>query len=151
MLPVPRRASVVALARDWIGTPYRHQASCIGVGCDCIGFVRGLYRALYARDPGSLPDYTPDWAEATGCEQLLDAARLHLVEIDIPACNSGDILIFRYRRRLIAKHAAVVAATHCDGPTLIHAMEGVGVVEVPFSPWWRRRVAAAFSFPGITD
>ena len=151
MQPAPRRTHIVALARAWIGTPYRHQASRIGVGCDCIGLVRGLYRALYAHDPEPLPDYTRDWAEATGCEQLLDAARRHLVEIDIEACGSGDILIFRYRRHLIAKHAAIVAATHLDRPSLIHAMEGVGVVEVPFSPWWRRRVAAAFSFPGIID
>ena len=28
----------------WIGTPYRHQASLKGVGCDCLGLVRGVWR-----------------------------------------------------------------------------------------------------------
>jgi NlpC/P60 family putative phage cell wall peptidase len=34
-------------ARSWIGTPYQHQASLKGVGCDCIGLVRGVWRAVY--------------------------------------------------------------------------------------------------------
>ncbi len=29
-------------------------------------------------------------------------------------------------------------------------MEGGPAVEVPLSPWWRRRIAGAFSFPGMT-
>ncbi|MGG2476222.1 peptidase P60, partial [Rhizobium sp. BR5] len=28
---------MLALAQGWIGTPYRHQASLQGVGCDCLG------------------------------------------------------------------------------------------------------------------
>ena len=28
------RARIVAAARGWLGTPYRHQASVKGVGCD---------------------------------------------------------------------------------------------------------------------
>jgi len=34
---------------------------------------------------------------------------------------------------------------------LIHAVEGAPVSEVALTPWWRRRMAAAFSFPGIID
>jgi cell wall-associated NlpC family hydrolase len=29
---------IIAAARSWIGTPYCHQASLKGVGCDCSGF-----------------------------------------------------------------------------------------------------------------
>ena len=35
---------IVDLARGWIGTPYLHQASCRGIGCDCLGLVRGVWR-----------------------------------------------------------------------------------------------------------
>jgi len=35
------RQLIVVETRDWIGTPYRHQASLKGVGCDCLGLVRG--------------------------------------------------------------------------------------------------------------
>lgn len=40
------RQIIVAETRDWIGTPYRHQASLKGVGCDCLGLVRGVWRAV---------------------------------------------------------------------------------------------------------
>ena len=36
-------------ARLRIGTPYRHQASLKGVGCDCLGLVRGVWRAVHGR------------------------------------------------------------------------------------------------------
>ena len=41
-LIAPTRAAVVAHARAWIGTPYHHQASHIGVGTDCLGLIRGV-------------------------------------------------------------------------------------------------------------
>ncbi len=31
---------------------------------------------------------------------------------------------------------------------MVHAMEGVKAAEVAVSPWWRRRIAGAFAFPG---
>ena len=37
---------VLEAATGWIGTPYRHQASQKGVGCDCLGLVRGVWREL---------------------------------------------------------------------------------------------------------
>lgn len=33
-------SKVVESARKWLGTPYHHQASLTGVGCDCIGLIR---------------------------------------------------------------------------------------------------------------
>ena len=90
---------------------------------------------------------TRDWAEATGRETLLEAARRHLVEIDPSAAAPGDVLVFRYRGSAIAKHAAILATRD----TMIHAMEGAPVCEVSLSPWWRRRLAAAFGFPSIVN
>jgi hypothetical protein len=31
----------------------------------------------------------------------------------------------------------------------IHAQEEIGVAEIALGRWWRRRVVAAFSFPGV--
>jgi NlpC/P60 family putative phage cell wall peptidase len=138
------RAHIIALARDWLGTPYHHQASLKGVGCDCIGLVRGIYRELYGRDaPEALPAYTRDWAEAQGRETLIEAARRHLVEIPRFEARPGDVLVFRWRRGSLAKHCAILSK-----PTaIIHALEGAPVTEVALSPWWRRHTAAAFAFP----
>lgn len=145
------RARILSLARSWIGTPYHHQASTIGAGVDCVGLVRGVYRALYGREAEALPGYSRDWAEATGNETLIDAARRHLAEIAPSNAQPGDVLVFRYRPHLVAKHTGILAATPAAEPTLVHALEGAAVAEVPFNDWWRRRVAAAFAFPGITD
>ena len=57
--------ALVAEARSWIGTPYRHQASLKGVGCDCLGLLRGVWRALIGPEPEEAPPYAPDWAEAS--------------------------------------------------------------------------------------
>ena len=146
----PTRTRVIALARAWLGTPYHHQASTLSAGVDCIGLVRGVYRALYGCEAEALPGYSRDWAEATGRETLLEAARRHLVEIDPAHARVGDVLVFRYRPRLLAKHAGIVSAL-ADETTLIHAIEGAPVSEVPLSDWWRRRVAGAFAFPGVID
>src|SRR5688572_25297534 len=63
-----RRDQIVAAARDWIGTPYRHQASLKGVGCDCLGLVRGVWREHYGAEPEAPPPYRADWAETGAVE-----------------------------------------------------------------------------------
>lgn len=141
------RAEIVAVARTWLGTPYHHQASLRGVGTDCLGLVRGVWRELHGRDAESVPAYSRDWAEATGIETMIEAARRHMVERPVHELEAGDVVIFRYRRGNVAKHAAIVTTSD----TFIHAMEGAPVAEVAFSPWWRRRIAAVFSFPGIVS
>ncbi len=142
----PTRAAIVAHARAWIGTPYHHQASRIGTGTDCLGLIRGIFRALYGREAQSIPGYARDWAEGAAEETMLHAARHHLVEMAPATAAAGDVLIFRYRQRYIAKHAAILT-----GPTIIHAIEGAPVCEVPLTPWWRRRIAGTFSFPGVAE
>jgi NlpC/P60 family putative phage cell wall peptidase len=141
------RAHVVSLARSWIGTPYHPQASRLGIGTDCLGLVRGIWRELYGADPEPIPGYQPDWAETARDDSLLHAARRRMVELDAAQMRPGDVLLFRFRPRFIAKHAAVVASNR----TMIHALEGATVSEVPLQGWWRRRIAGVFSFPGIVD
>jgi NlpC/P60 family putative phage cell wall peptidase len=72
---------VVAKAREWIGTPYHHQASVKGAGCDCLGLVRGVYREVTGQEPETPPPYSPDWGDATGEETMIEAAGRHLARI----------------------------------------------------------------------
>ena len=69
-----RRQDIIAEAQSWLGTPYRHQGSLKGVGCDCLGLVRGVWRAVIGGEPEALPAYSPDWAEAGGGERMAAAA-----------------------------------------------------------------------------
>ena len=133
----------VAIARAWIGTPYVHQASVKGAGCDCLGLLRGVWRELHGEEPEVPPAYSPDWAEATGRETLYRALARHLSEIDPAAPAPGDVALFRMARRGPAKHCGIVA--RLDGaPTLIHARQNRRVAEEPFSPFWKARLAYAF-------
>ena len=142
------RQDIVTETRGWVGTPYRHQASLKGVGCDCLGLVRGVWRAVYGAEPEAAPAYTRDWAEAGGIESLAGAAMRHLVRRDDPRTfEPGDVLLFRYRDRYPAKHAAIATAPDL----MVHAHDGARVAEVAIAPWWRRRLAHAFSFPGVTN
>ncbi|HEY0236559.1 MAG TPA: NlpC/P60 family protein [Afipia sp.] len=139
------RAAIIAEARGWIGTRYRHQGSLKGVGCDCLGLVRGVWRNCVGREPEMPPPYAPDWAEAHGEETLAQAALRHLEPVAGDEFSGGDVLLFRWREGFVAKHAAIATF---DG-TMIHAHDGAAVCEVALTPWWRRRVAYAFRFPGV--
>lgn len=136
-------ARAVAIARAWIGTPYHHQASRKGVGADCLGLVRGVYRELLGRDAAAQTNYSRDWGEASGVESMLEGARQYLEETALAEVQPGDVIVFRLRRGVVAKHAAIAATA----TTMIHAMEGCDVSEVQLSPWWRRHIAGAFRFP----
>ena len=140
---MPNRPQIIAAARLWLGTPYHHQASLRGVGTDCLGLIRGLYRDVYGEEPEATPAYSRDWAEASGTEPLLAAARRHLIEIDPQAAQPADVWVFRWRRSSAAKHVAILSAPG----RMIHAIEGAPVSEVSLNAWWRRHVAAAFQFP----
>ncbi|HEY8267920.1 MAG TPA: NlpC/P60 family protein [Xanthobacteraceae bacterium] len=137
-------ALIIAEARSWIGTPYRHQASLKGMGCDCLGLVRGVWRALNGPEPEAAPAYSADWAEAGGKESLAAAAARHLVPVELADATPGDVLLFRWRAHLPAKHAAILVAAD----RIVHAHDGAAVAEVYFASFWRRRLAYAFRFPG---
>jgi len=140
------RAAIVAEARRWIGTPYRHQASLIHVGCDCLGLVRGVWRALVGPEPEEAPPYSPDWAEAQGVETLALAAHRHFARVEPDAFRPGDVLLFRFHDHAPAKHLGIsTGATH-----MVHAHGGACVAEAPIG-LWRRKLVGAFAFPGVTD
>jgi NlpC/P60 family putative phage cell wall peptidase len=136
---------ITRTVRDWIGTPYQHQASLKHVGCDCLGLVRGVWRDLHGDEPEPVPAYSPDWAEAGGHELLAEAGRRHLIEVPILTFNEGDVLLFRWLPHLPAKHAGIATSRS----TMVHAQEGATVTEIKLTKWWLRRLTFVFRFPGI--
>ena len=140
------RLDVVAQARLWLGTPYVHQASRLGAGTDCLGLLRGVWRAVLGPEPESVPAYTMDWSEAEGCEEMLGAAWRWLVQKPVGALAAGDVVVFRMRAGMVAKHLGIVSAA---GPQarFIHAYTGHGVVENALTEPWARRIVGRFEFP----
>ena len=139
-------ADIVRAARGWIGTPYCHQASLKGVGTDCLGLVRGVWREVMGPEPEAPPAYAPGWAEEGAGEALASAARRHMDEIPYTEFRTGDVLLFRWRPHLLAKHAGIAVSS----TRMVHAQEQAAVTEIALSPWWLRHVSHAFRFPGVT-
>lgn len=146
MNPVKNSARILNAAAGWIGTPYRHQASLKGVGCDCLGLVRGIWRELYGEEPEAPGPYAADWAERSGTERLAEAAFRHFgPPIERAEMRPGDVLLFRFRPGVAAKHLGILAEEH----RFIHAYEQAGVVSSPLVSSWTRRIAAVHRFPDM--
>jgi NlpC/P60 family putative phage cell wall peptidase len=134
---------VIAVARDWLGTPYHDQASVKGVGCDCLGLVRGVWREVVGDEPLPLPRYSRDWGETGTREPLAEAARSVMLEVPVTETTPGALILFRMRAGAVAKHCGILTAPD----RFVHAYERTGVIEERLDSAWRRRIAFAFLFP----
>ncbi len=137
------REDVIAEAARWLGTPYRHQGAERGIGCDCLGLVRGVWRAICGAEPEAVPAYHMDWNAGAEGDPLGAAAQRHFAGKPAAAIEPGDLILFRWRAGLSACHAGILVA---DG-RFIHAYERAGVVSSALVPQWRRRICGAYAFP----
>ena len=124
-----RADEIVARARAWIGTPYRHQASCRGAGTDCLGLLRGVWREVLGPEPEAVPSYTPDWSEPSRSRGPAGGGRAAPAFRSRPAdALPGDVLVLRMRDGGVAKHVgipgAVAARARDADPCLLRAWRG---------------------------
>jgi NlpC/P60 family putative phage cell wall peptidase len=140
------RDAVIAEARSWLGTPWHHQASLKGVGCDCIGFVRGVAKPFAGEVPIPL-DYPETWHLYRAEPRMYLGFKEHCEEIAPADALAGDILLFGAGKGP-AHHCAYVTP---DGG-LIHCYREAGkVVEQALTEWWRGKLQHAFRLPGIQE
>ncbi|OUD10704.1 peptidase [Marivivens niveibacter] len=137
---------IVHAARRWIGTPYRHQSSCLGAGCDCLGLILGVWTEVVGDIPETLPAYSPDWSEPQNSETLFDAALRHFEIKPVANAEAGDLLLFRMRDGAVAKHLGIQSRIGSNA-SFIHSYSGHGVVESRLTDPWARRIVARFKFP----
>ena len=138
--------AVIAAARAWLGTPYHDQASLRGVGCDCLGLARGVWRDLIGAEPQAVPPYSRDWGETGAREVLAEGARAMMIEIPVTEISPGALVLFRMAPRAISKHVGILTSDE----SFIHAYDRLGVIEEVLTTVWARRIAFAFQFPVTT-
>lgn len=125
---------IVAAARGWLGTPYRHLAARRGAGCDCLGLIRGVWAELH----GALPEVPAYRTDSRDQRDLLVAAEARLARCgQVP----GAIVVFRLGAR--PRHCGILTAPD----RFIHAQERLGVVEANLTDGWQRRIVGCFAFP----
>ena len=68
-----------------------------------------------ATEPELPPPYSPDWAEAGRRDAAGRGARGISSPIDAGCDRPGDVLLFRWRDGLPAKHCAIATSPRHDG------------------------------------
>lgn len=108
------RNRVLAAAREWIGTPWRHQARVLGPhgGVDCAMFLCEAYEKA-----GLIPHIDPrpypaDWHMHRDDERFLGWLTRYADEVETP--EPGDVAVFRFGRCF--SHGSIVV----QWPTVLH-------------------------------
>lgn len=129
------REQIIAIARECLGTPFKHQGRVVGRGIDCAGVLAHILRSLDLPhvDERGYPRQPYD-----GLIVSILRSQPCLQEIPKSDAESGDILLMRFARE--PQHVAIHA-----GETIVHAYSQIGrCVEHGFTDEWRRRVTHAF-------
>lgn len=119
----PRRASIVAEAKSFIGTQYHHMGKVKGAGVDCFTLLVAVYENCGLVPPQKIPFYRPDFMLHQSEETYLNGLLEHGHEVKSPL--PGDIAIFKWGR--IYAHAGIVVD---HWPWMIHAAPQVGVIRM---------------------
>lgn len=150
MLNIDRGSEIVAEARTWVGTPYRHQGRVKGARVDCVGLILGVGKEL------GLLDISPeDWKRHAGYSTqpnprlMGEGMRKFLVEVPIDPTvvpPDGAIAWMAWREDL-PMHLAIIG-TFEGRKTMIHAYGQAGAcVEHGFVSEWPSRVASWWAYP----
>lgn len=153
-MPSTEADLIVARARAWVGTPYRHQHRARGLAVDCVGLIVGvgIETGFLAWDDAEFER----WAgySRTPNPTRMGAAIEHFLEpvmrapLDPP--GPGSIAWMGWRRHL-PMHLGILAEFN-GRRTLIHAFEHRGqVVEHDFAGEWPERVVSWWRYPGAPE
>lgn len=139
------RAQVVAQARSWLETKYRHQHRDRKAGVDCVGLVIGVARELGLFeedfDVNGYERYPDGQMLKRECDKHMDR-----VATSVP----GDVVLLRFAAE--PQHLAFVGDARGGGRTLVHALSTAGkVVEHRFAYVWQARTVQAYRLRGVSD
>jgi cell wall-associated NlpC family hydrolase len=147
MMPTAR-ATVVAQARAWLGTPYAHQHRARGIAADCAGLLIGVARELGIVAPEF--DVT-GYARSPDGRSLLAHCDAFMRRIPGAAMRPGDAIACRFGND--PQHIAILGDYVHGGLSIIHALNrsnGRGaVIEQRLDPRLRLQLVQAYALPGV--
>lgn len=141
--PITRKA-IIAEARTWLKTPYKHQGRKKGVGVDCIGLPLGVGEVLGICGYDSV-DY-----RRYGRRPPRGSCMLEYFDRECGPRRTehepGDMLVFWMNP--ITRRAQHIGIETDRG--IIHTYADIGlVVEHALTAAWREKLICAYRFPGV--
>lgn len=133
-LSASERTALIAAARSFIGTPFKH----VGRkehGVDCLGLLVLSMRAI----GHEMADKTA-YSRSPSGEQIREAATAHFgPPIPFADAQPGDVVLMQWHRR--PQHVAILGDYPFGGLSVIHSdIEFGGVTEHRLSGPWLRRI-----------
>ena len=144
---IPSRDDIVKEAYTWIGVPYvdgQHSK----FGCDCVGLVIGVSKALNYLNQSWKPEYySPQWHLHGSDELLLETLEYTgCVRKNIDDRLPGDILTFQFQ------HLSAHAGFFMPKDTVIHSLVHQGVVHHGLRwKWHSQWLKSCWQLPGISN
>lgn len=138
------RDDIVAEARSWVGTKWRHQGRSRVHGVDCAGLVIAVAHELGLSE-FDIANYRREPRKHIFIQHFRDNMHERAIADRLP----GDVLLLRDRQ--FTCHAAILAMQG-GRQSIIHAFAGRRqVVEEDYSADWRGRTTQCFAFPGLDE
>lgn len=121
-----QREIVIAEARTWLGTPFRHQAELKGPngGVDCAHFLTGTYKNAGIVDRVDLAPYMMQWMLHQSGEKFIENISRYMREIPESEALPADSVIYKVGRCF--SHGAII--TKPWKSEIIHSVNGFGVM-----------------------
>jgi cell wall-associated NlpC family hydrolase len=129
---------IIAKAREYLGTPFRHQGRLKGVGVDCAGLVVCVAKELKISNfdfkaYGAMPN-------AAKLQTILNE---QMEKIPTSEAKAGDVYLMKFDKE--PQHLAIVTDIG-----IIHSYYDAGsVVEHRVDEVWRSRIMGAFRFKKV--
>lgn len=137
-MPQIKQSELIREARRWLGTPFHHQASLLGVGADCGGLAIGVYSAC-GLDLSAISRNYPRQPSHGSVEKVIGRF-LDRTSLPVP----GDLVVFRFL--LEPHHIGILVGDN----RVIHSYEGYGgVVEHLIDSKWSRRIVSYWHYRGL--
>src|SRR5262245_33676873 len=136
------RDQIIAEARTWLRTPFRHQGRVKGVGVDCAGLVVMVGQSL-----GLLTYDTREYGVIPNPRRMKGLLDQYLVPIQLGEFKPGDVVYMAFKQFPVhpPMHLAIVTDVG-----IIHAFAtNKIVVEHSLDAEWRGRFRNAYSYPGV--
>lgn len=122
-----QRMAIVAEARSWDGTPYRHQFMTKGVGTSCILFILAVYANVGLVPKEVPPFFNEDWAfNSPACRMppwFENWVSKYLIEIPEHELKIGDIITYNFGKEPALSHSSIMI----EEDMVIHSEKPIGV------------------------